>query len=316
MSDQHTRSTVFLAGTLWQDWFSKPLAGDASNRRYLRLTGPDGATVILMDADPAKGEALAPFVTIAAWLCDNNLTAPRVLHSDIARGLLLIDDLGPQTIAEAAKSVAEDQLYDVAVDVLVALDAKLPLADLPRMTPDVGADMIAITAQTYHACDPAPLVVAVRAALHEHAPDANRMALRDYHAENLIWRPERTGLDRVGLLDFQDAFVAPRGYDLASLLRDIRRPVSPAQVTRQIARFAAATDAEPAAFSAQVATIGAQRNLRILGVFARLAANGKPRYAAFLPTVWEALMLDLAHPALDDLRRVIEASLPPPQDRP
>lgn len=316
MSDVNARTTAFITGTPWQDWSARPLAGDASNRRYLRLTGPDGASVILMDADPAKGEAVAPFVAIAEWLCANGLSAPRILLSDMPRGLLLIDDLGPQTIAEAANAVAEDQLYDAAVDVLIALDGMIAPPDLARMTPDVGADMVAITAQTYHACDPAPLVAAIRDTLRAFAPDADRTALRDYHAENLIWRPERTGLDRIGLLDFQDAFVAPRGYDLASLLRDIRRPVSAAQVTRQLARFAAATNTDPAAFGAQVATLGAQRNLRILGVFARLVANGKPRYAAFLPAVWDALMCDLDHPALQNLRRVVVANLPPPQDRP
>ncbi|WP_386679336.1 aminoglycoside phosphotransferase family protein [Loktanella sp. R86503] len=316
MSELLARAAAFVAGTPWQDWTLKPLAGDASNRRYLRLTGPDGDSVILMDADPAKGEAVAPFVAIAEWLCANGLTAPRILRRDTLRGLLLIDDLGPQTIAEAANAVAEDQLYDAAVDVLIALDGKAPPPDLAQMTPDVGADMVAITAQTYYACDAAPLVNAVHVALRANAPDANAMALRDYHAENLIWRSERMGLDRVGLLDFQDAFIAPRGYDLASLLRDIRRPVPPAQVTRQLARFSAATNTEPALFAAQVATLGAQRNLRILGVFARLVANGKTRYAAFLPSVWDALMCDLQHPALHDLQKVVVATLPPPKDRP
>ncbi|WP_394151615.1 aminoglycoside phosphotransferase family protein [Loktanella salsilacus] len=316
MSELMARAAAFVAGTPWQDWTPKPLAGDASNRRYLRLTGPDGDSVILMDADPAKGEAIAPFVTIAEWLCANGLTAPHILRRDTPRGLLLIDDLGPLTIAEVANAVTEDQLYDAAVDVLIALDGKAPPPDLAQMTPDVGADMVAITAQTYYACDAAPLVNAVHAALRANAPDANAMALRDYHSENLIWRPERAGLDRVGLLDFQDAFIAPRGYDLASLLRDIRRPVSPAQVTRQLARFSAATNIEPALFAAQVATLGAQRNLRILGVFARLVANGKPRYAALLPSVWDALMCDLQHPALHDLQKVVVATLPPPQDRP
>ena len=315
MSEISTRVANFLADTEWQNWTASPLAGDASNRRYLRLSGPDSKTVILMDADPATGEAVAPFVKIAQWLLDNRLSAPRLLHSDMTGGLLLLDDLGPNTVAAAADTVDEDTLYDAAVDVLVALDAIAPMTDLNTMIPEVGADMVAITTQTYHACNSAPLVASVKAALCDHAPHADRVALRDYHAENLIWRPDCSGLDRIGLLDFQDAFVAPRGYDLASLLRDIRRPVSPAQVSRQTARFADATGADPAQLAAQVATLGAQRNLRILGVFARLAANGKPRYATYLPAVWDALQLDLAHPALTDLRRCVIALLPPPQDR-
>ena len=316
MSDPSARVSDFLAGTRWRDWQVTALAGDASARRYLRLTGPGGDSAILMDADPATGEDTAPFLAIAAWLDDQDLRAPRLLHGDRARGLLLLEDLGHDTIAAAAASVPEDVLYDAAVDVLVRLDRLTPPGGLTAMTPDVGAQMVAIAAQSYHPCDPAPLVAAVRDALAAQAPEADRMALRDYHAENLIWRPDRSGTDRIGLLDFQDGFVAPRGYDLASLLRDVRRPVSPAQVTRQVGRFADAVGADRDRLEASLATLGAQRNLRILGVFARLAQNGKPRYAALLPAVWDALLLDLAHPALTTLRGTVLGTLPPPQDRP
>ncbi|MBU2358150.1 MAG: phosphotransferase [Alphaproteobacteria bacterium] len=315
MTDRDAQCRAFLDGTHWQSWSGAPLAGDASARRYVRLTGPAGARAILMDADPALGEQVAPFVRIAEWLVSQGLSAPRILHHAMADGFLLLDDLGPDTIAVAAASGSEDDLYDAAVDVLIALDAAPPPDGLTRMVPQVGADMVAIVAETYHPGDPGPLVAATHDALLRLAPQADRIALRDYHAENLIWRPERAGLDRVGLLDFQDAFIAPRGYDLASLLRDIRRPVSEAQVTRQTARFAAATQTDPVALSAQLAALGAQRNLRILGVFARLVQRGKSRYAAYLPVVWDTLLRDLAYPDLRDLREVVMTTLPPPQDR-
>jgi aminoglycoside/choline kinase family phosphotransferase len=151
------------------------------------------------------------------------------------------------------------------------------------------------------------------AALSACAPVADRLALRDFHAENLIWRPALAGAARVGLLDFQDAFIAPAGYDLVSLLRDARRDVDPKLVQDMIARFTAGTDVGPD-FPAQFACLGAQRNLRILGVFARLAKQaGKTRYLTLIPRVWRNLMLDLAHPALADLRAVVHDLLPPPQ---
>ncbi|MFZ3580676.1 aminoglycoside phosphotransferase family protein [Loktanella sp. DJP18] len=315
MSDRGLRTSRFLSGTQWQDWKAFPLASDASARRYWRLTGPAGRTAILMDADPATGENVTPFLAIAQWLIANGLSAPGLLHGNVPQGLLLIDDLGPETVAAAAANVTEDILYDAAVDVLVVLDRLTPPPGLKVMTPGVGAEMVAITAEAYHPCDPAPLVGAMRDALAAHAPTASHLALRDYHAENLIWQPQAAGLHRIGLLDFQDAFVAPRGYDLASLLRDIRRTVSAAQVTRQTARFAAAVGIDPDALAAQLATLGAQRNLRILGVFARLDARGKPRYADMLPRVWDQLLADLDHPALTDLRRIVVTMLPRPQDR-
>ena len=315
MTDRELQCRAFLDGTRWQSWSDTPLAGDASARRYVRLTGPEGERAILMDADPATGERVAPFVRIAEWLVSQGLSAPHILHHAVADGFLLLDDLGPDTIAVAANAGPENELYDAAVDVLIALDAATPPDGLTLMVPQVGAEMVAIVAETYHPCNPGPLVAATRDALMRLAPRADRIALRDYHAENLIWRPDRTGLDRVGLLDFQDAFTAPRGYDLASLLRDIRRPVSETQVTRQTARFAAATGADPVALAAQLAALGAQRNLRILGVFARLVQHGKSRYAAYLPDVWDTLQRDLAHPSLHDLREVVLTTLPPPQDR-
>ena len=143
-------------------------------------------------------------------------------------------------------------------------------------------------------------------------PQPDTLALRDYHAENLIWRPELVGLARVGLLDFQDAFVAPLGYDLASLLRDARRDVPDDICAAMVAHFMAETGAG-ADFPAQLACLGAQRNLRILGVFARLAVEmGKTRYIPMIPRVWAQLQKDLAHPALSDLRAAVSDILPAP----
>lgn len=315
MTDRTMQIRAFLDGTCWQDWSAAALAGDASARRYLRLTGAEGEQAILMDADPATGETVTPFVQIAAWLLSQGLSAPRILHHAEVDGFLLLEDLGPETLAVAAGKVAEDDLYDAAVDVLVALDSMAPPEGLKKMTPQVGGEMVAVVAEAYCRCDPAPLVAITRETLTTLAPIADRVALRDYHAENLIWRPDRCGLDRVGLLDFQDAFIAPRGYDLASLLSDIRRAVPDRQVSRQTARFAAATGADPVVLSAQLAALGAQRNLRILGVFARLAQRGKASYARYLPSVWDTLQRDLVHPALADMREVVLTTLPAPEDR-
>ena len=315
MTDRSAARDAFLRGTPWADWDHDPVAGDASARQYVRLRGPDGASVILMDADPLTNGPILPFVSVADWLTGHGLAAPVVHLADHRGGLIVMEDLGPHTIAQAVATTPETTLYDAAVDVLVALDRLTPPAGLIAMTPDVGAGMVAIAAETYAGCDPAPLVAAMHDAMSRLVGPPDRMALRDYHAENLIWRPARAGSDRIGLLDFQDAFVAPRGYDLVSLLRDIRRTVGPAEVERQVTRFTDATGVDPDTFAAQFATLGAQRNLRILGVFARLIANGKPRYARFLPDLWDRLALDLAHPALADLKAVVLRDLPAPDAR-
>ena len=152
------------------------------------------------------------------------------------------------------------------------------------------------------------------AALATHCDPPSTLALRDFHAENLIWRPDREGTDRIGLLDFQDAVIAPRGYDLISLLRDVRRHVDPTLAKQMIGHFAKGVGTTPETLSPALATLAVQRNLRILGVFARLALrDGKHRYVQMIPHLWNMLTEDLRHPALADLRRVVQSTLPPPE---
>ncbi|WP_019954325.1 aminoglycoside phosphotransferase family protein [Yoonia vestfoldensis] len=312
MSDRDRAIAAFLGRSGHDRWTQQPIAADASGRRYLRLT--DGAdTLILMDAPPEAGENVTPFVDIATFLADAGLHPPAILAQDRQAGLLLLSDLGRNSVAQWLDQHPGEALplYRASVEVLVHLATVAPPA-LARLTPAVAGEMVAITGPHY-AQRPVPeLVIAVTRAMAALVPTPDTLALRDYHAENLIWRPDLTGLARVGLLDFQDAFVAPLGYDLASLLRDARRDVPDDICTAMVAHFSAATGAGRD-FPAQLACLGAQRNLRILGVFARLAKDmKKTRYIPMIPRVWAQLHKDLAHPALADLRDVVADLLPPP----
>src|SRR5690606_33595751 len=113
----------------------------------------------------------------------------------------------------------------------------------------------------------------------------------------------RRGLSRVGLIDFQDALIGHPGYDLVSLLEDARRDVAPdlaeAMVERYLRRRRDALDGD--AFRTELAILGAQRNMKIAGIFARLhLRDGKPRYLNYQPRVWGLIERDLVHPALHD----------------
>jgi aminoglycoside/choline kinase family phosphotransferase len=140
--------------------------------------------------------------------------------------------------------------------------------------------------------------------------------LRDYHSPNLMWLPKREGVKRVGLLDFQDALRGPLAYDVVSLLQDARLDVPEALERDQLARYCAARSAQSPHFSsdqfrALYATLGAQRNSKILGIFARLAKrDGKRGYLAHIPRVARYLERDLAHPALARLRGFYEREFP------
>ena len=313
MSDRTALIQDFVSKTIWKDWQKVAVPGDASARRYWRLT--DGTqTVILMDDAPELGGSTVPFANIAQLLLANGLCAPHILAHDPHNGLMIISDLGTQDVAAWLRQhpAQEKALYRTSVDVLVKLRHIPPPNNMERMTAQTGAEMLEIVGEFYSRANVADLQREMLVALNTHAPIADTIALRDFHAENLIWRDAHEGLDRVGLLDFQDAFVAPAGYDLVSLLRDARRDVGPDTVEAMIAYFAEQTGAGPD-FRTQLACIAIQRNLRILGIFGRLSLKlGKPRYLDLIPRVWSDIQSDLADPALHQLRQVIFDTVPEP----
>ena len=313
MSDRTALIQDFVSKTVWKDWQKVAVPGDASARRYWRLT--DGTqTVILMDDAPELGGSTVPFANIAQLLLANGLCAPHILAHDPHNGLMIISDLGTQDVAAWLRQhpTQEKALYRSSVDVLVKLHHIPPPDNMERMTAQTGAEMLEIVGEFYSRANVADLQREMLVALNAHAPIADTIALRDFHAENLIWRDAHEGLDRVGLLDFQDAFVAPAGYDLVSLLRDARRDVGPETVEAMIAYFSEQTGAGPD-FRTQLACIAIQRNLRILGIFGRLSLKlGKPRYLDLIPRVWSDIQSDLADPALHQLRQVIFDTVPEP----
>ena len=145
------------------------------------------------------------------------------------------------------------------------------------------------------------------------------LCLRDFHAGNLMWLPARgdggcdtSGVGRVGLLDFQDARLGPAAYDLVSLLQDARRDLGDGLEQAMLVRYLRASpNLTKTVFRAAYAILGAQRAVRIIGVFHRLARrDGKPAYLAHLPRVWQHLDTNLAHPALAPVRAWFDRWVP------
>ena len=313
MTERATFLKEFVAQSIWRDWEWLAVTGDASNRRYWRLF-KDSQSVILMDDDPEQGGSTQPFLEIAQLLLSVGLQAPNILAHDTNQGFMIISDLGSTDIAAWLRRHPADEkrLYQTAVDVLIKLHNIAAPSGLSRMTAQSGAEMLGLTGAYYSKGGVSDLITEMHNALSEHAPDAITLALRDFHAENLIWRDGHAGLDRVGLLDFQDAFLAPAGYDLVSLLTDARRDVSQSIAEDITAYFMQSIGAGPE-FTAQLACLGIQRNLRILGIFGRLSLlYGKTRYLDLVPRVWGYIENDMAHPALGTLRQAVLDSVPAP----
>lgn len=323
MVDRDRLILAFLTSVGWGDAARAPLAGDASNRRYLRVRRADGARAVLMDAPTQKGEDTGPFLHIAEHLSRIGLSAPQILGKDPVQGFLLLEDLGDALFARVLEErpELEETLYEAAVDALLHLRAAPLPEGVDAYGPEAMGPLSALAVTWYRGgITGAPsaelereLCAAVTALTGRLADGASCLILRDYHAENLIWLPERVGVARVGQLDFQDAMAGHEAYDLVSLLQDARRDVSAPVVTAMKARFCAATDADPDRFAAAYAALGAQRALRILGVFARLCLrDGKAHYVDLIPRVWAALQDNLAHPELYHLADCVARALPPP----
>ena len=314
---------AFLDECGWEDARLAPLAGDASFRRYYRL-GSNGRRAVLMDAPPPQ-EDVVPYVTVAQLLRRLGFSAPEVFAEDRTAGFLLIEDFGDDTYTRLLDRGADERaLYTLAVDTLIELQRAVEAygsPDLPAYDAERLLGEAALLVDWY-----AP------AALGERLSDARRdeylglwrtvlpqaalrddtLVLRDYHVDNLMLLPDRTGVRGCGLLDFQDAVCGPPSYDLVSLLEDARRDV-PADLRRRMTeRYLAAFPAlDRAAFLRSAAILAAQRNLKILGIFARLwKRDGKPGYLIHIPRIWRLLEQELTHPALEPIARWLDRHLP------
>lgn len=321
--NRHDLAQAFLASTDWRDATRAPLAGDASNRRYDRIRAEGLPPAVLMDAPPEKGEDVRPFTAIARHLAQIGLSAPAIYAEDVAHGFLLIEDLGDDLFARVLQATPdlEKKLYQTAIDALIVAQQAVPPA-LATYDTDAMATTAMLLPDWYlpHATGtPAPSELRqeydrlVRQILTRLTTEKTVLVQRDYHAENLLWLPRRDGAARVGLLDFQDAMLGHPAYDLASLLKDARRDVNPDVQRDMLTYYIARTGANAESFAAAYAACSAQRNLRIMGVFARLCVrDGKPSYPDLMPRVWNNLMDDLAHPSLSELRTLIESNVPAP----
>jgi hypothetical protein len=314
------------------------MQGDASIRAYERLT-LDGNGAILMNSPPRPdgppvrngkpysaiahlAENVTPFIAMARALRERGFSAPAIIAGDRGAGLLVIEDLGNELVVQGDPPAPIEARYEAAVDALVALhgmrlpdvlpvepgvDYRLPPYDMDALLieaellvdwylPRLGAKLSPSMREAYFTLWRDALIPAI------DSPPT--WVLRDYHSPNLLWLPQREGIARVGLLDFQDAMMGPAAYDLASLLLDARVDVPEMMEIALLSRYTRLRRAVDPGFDAPhfarlYATLAAQRCSKILGIFARLEArDGKPQYIRHMPRVWAYLQRSLAHPAL------------------
>ncbi|WP_409567450.1 tRNA (adenosine(37)-N6)-threonylcarbamoyltransferase complex ATPase subunit type 1 TsaE [Methylobacterium sp. J-092] len=333
---------ALLARSGWDEATRTLMQGDASSRAYERLTHPDGRSAVLMisppraDGPPVRdgkpysaivklAESVHAFVAIDRGLRALGFSAPRIYGEDLDTGLLILEDLGTEPVVDAAGPRPER--YAEATRLLAKLHAVelpgvLPVADgIDHVIPAYDAEALLFETELLPdwyapALRGVTLPPEARDAfgalwaevLEGAVPARPTWTLRDYHSPNLIWLPERDGLERIGVIDFQDAVLGHPAYDVASLLQDARVDANAEFELRLLGLYARERRARDPAFDVQgfataYAILAAQRATKILGIFARLnLRDGKPAYLAHIPRIEGYLARNLAHPALASLR--------------
>lgn len=351
------RIRAFLKEAGWERAERRPLAGDASSRRYERLS-LDGRPAVLMDwpagPDAPVAEARAaysriahlaedvrPFVAVGEHLRSLGLAAPEIFARDLQNGLLLLEDLGDDVYGaliekgQGPSGETLDDLYRAAIETLLRLQSvpaplSLPVGDgtahdMPRFDDSVfraeldvpldwyfpvilGKDATPEMREEYHA---------IWTSLRPHIDaGVETLFLRDYHSPNMIWLGARAGAARVGLIDYQDALIGSRAYDVVSVLQDARRDVPVEREEAMLSLYVSRAKQELAGFDeeefrASYAVLGAERALRLIGLWPRLLKrDGKPQYMAHMPRTRDYLNRNLAHPVLAPLRAWLDRNLP------
>jgi aminoglycoside/choline kinase family phosphotransferase len=307
----------FLARHGWEGAEIRPLAGDASFRRYFRVHRGD-ETAVLMDAPP-EHEDIGPFLSVAGHLLDRGFCPPRPLAIDRQLGLLLLEDFGDDRVGPLLQREPQRErpIYEAAIGILARLAGQPAPGDVPPYDDAAMSREVLLFTEWYAPAlalrvEEEAYLPAWKAAWGEVIPivEGNPvLVLRDYHADNLMVIPGRCEL---GLLDFQDALAGHPAYDLVSLLQDARRDVAPELEEAMIDLYCTQANVEDRAlFRAHYEILGAQRNTKILGIFTRLwKRDGKGHYLSLQPRVWGYLERNLAHPALGPVRAWFDSNVP------
>ena len=343
---RETRLVTFLSNAGWsgENATRRQIAGDASTRRYERLhrtnekpetavlmdwhAGPDGPPVVDGQSYSKRAhlaEAADTYCRISRHLADYAVGVPQIYSADEGEGFVLLEDLGTRTLEVMAHENDDDlpAFYLEAVETLIHLHGMGAPDFLRAYDSDVMAVETGLFLDWYLPDRGIEIAQPARqqwmdmwralARLSDSAPPV--CVLRDFHSVNLLWQPHKQGRHRVGVIDVQDALAGPPAYDVVSLLQDARidvpRPVFDRCLKHYVRRrFDTETDAARR-FREAFAILGLQRNLKIAGIFVRLALrDNKPQYRAHLPRILDYVQTNLAHEAAAPVRVWLETHAP------
>ena len=294
----------------------QPMLGDAGLRSYYRVLC-DGKSYIVMDCPPDYC-SVQPFINIAHYLRSTNFSAPEIIAENLEHGFLILEDFGKLSVKKYLSQSPElpskerKRIYHLIIDLLVLLQQQKPPADLKVFDNDLLCSELDIYIEWY-------IPYAYKKKLNtDQLEEFTRIwydilgkqknmsfgvVLRDYHVENMMYLKHHSGVNQLGLLDFQDALMGSQVYDLVSVLEDARFEVPRDEALEYIKYFAQEKNLDIEELLLNYHILGAQRNSRILGVFARKAVRDHDdAYLRYIPLVLKYLEQDLSHSALAPLK--------------
>lgn len=267
---------TFLAANGYANIARVPVTTDWSPRKFSRMVKPNGTRAIVVESAPdtapqsTAGHKIGDFVRLADHFRRLGLSAPIIYAAEPDQGWLIMEDLGDVTIDTPA---IEHIGYETAIDVLAHMrnhpDAcDTPLIDYADGHVANGLDQFLLYAPQI----PLPDWQAAWRAIEAQCPPCPRTLTHiDYKAGNLLWLPERNGLQRLGIIDLQGAVSGPFVYDVVNLLEDARRIIAPDLKAHLIARFKAALPMHlTPLFAPWYTVLSAQFHARVLGQITRI----------------------------------------------
>ncbi|MBB4954734.1 tRNA threonylcarbamoyl adenosine modification protein YjeE [Agrobacterium vitis] len=318
------------------------LTGDASTRAYETISAPDKLPLILMDAPrrpngpPIRdgkpysqivhlAEDVYPFVAIADALRAQGLAAPAIFERALDQGILLIENLGRDGVLDgtgapiaeryhaAVACLAHIHALDFPRDIKVTETHTHRIPDFDRVAMKMEAELLIdwhipwALKREATAQERSDYLAIWDGLIDELASAEKSLVMRDFHSPNIIWRADKSGFDRVGLIDFQDAMIGPSAYDLASIAQDARvtiaRPLMDSLIVSYLSARHASGGFDEATFRRDFAIMAAQRNCKLAGLWFRLLKrDGKPGYMQHMPRTLTYLSIAFEHEALAPLK--------------
>jgi N-acetylmuramate 1-kinase len=304
----NNRINKFLLENQLANCLIEPIKQDASSRKYYRIQ--NNKNILLMDSISLENKN-HEFIKVSKYLKKIGLSSPEIVVTDHKNGLFLIEDFGDLTFNKAIKNnINEELLYTNAVECLSQIHSRTPPIYIPKYSQQYLINEVNLFTEWY----PKEFNIQLNTKSQQEWEVAwneafknlsnNKLVLRDFHADNLFWLPKRKKSERVGLIDFQDALIGNKAYDISSLLEDVRRDVSEETKNICIKKFINLNKIKnKKKFIKDYFILTAQRNAKIVGIFIRLARRDKK--ISYLKLVNKAMRIFINSAKKADLKEIL-----------